>query len=75
MKSRIFRNWITTIFGSLLMFAALILLILDRIQNVKFDFTWYEMLTTAVLGYVFLTAKDSLLEGLFMKLFRIKPKD
>ena len=75
MKNRIIRNWITTIFGTLLMFAALAMLIANRIPTANIDFSWLEMVGTALLGWVFLMAKDSLLEGLFLGVFRIAPKE
>ena len=75
MKNRIIRNWITTIFGTLLMFAALAMLIANRIPTANIDFSWLEMVGTALLGWVFLMAKDSLLEGLFLGVFRITPKE
>lgn len=75
MKQRILRNWITTIFGSILMLVAVTMLIANRIPQVNVDFSWVEMVGTAVLGWVFLMAKDSLLEGLFLGIFKIKEKE
>ncbi|HKK43084.1 MAG TPA: hypothetical protein VJ963_11790 [Bacteroidales bacterium] len=73
-KQRVLRNWITTIFGTLLMFAALAMLIANRIPSANVDFGWWEMVGTALLGWVFLMAKDSLLEGVFMGIFHVKEK-
>lgn len=75
MKTRIIRNIITTVFGSLLMFTALAMLIANRIPDVNVDFSWMEMVGTALLGWVFLMAKDSLLEGLFLGIFKVKAKE
>ena len=75
MKQRIIRNWITTIFGTLLMFTAIAMLIANRIPEANIDFSWMEMVGTALLGWVFLMAKDSLIEGLFMGVFKIKEKE
>lgn len=75
MKNRIIRNWITTIFGTLMMLTALAMLIANRIPEANIDFSWMEMVGTALLGWVFVMAKDSLLEGLFLGVFRIKAKD
>lgn len=71
-KNRIVRNWVTTVFGSLLMMAALVMLIANRVPSANIDFSWIEMVGTALLGWVFLMAKDSLIEGLFMNIFRIE---
>lgn len=73
-KNRIVRNWVTTVFGTLLMLAALAMLIANRIPQANIDFSWLEMVGTALLGWVFLMAKDSLLEGLFMGVFKIGAK-
>lgn len=75
MKQRIIRNWITTIFGTLLMFTAIAMLIANRIPETNIAFSWMEMVGTALLGWVFLMAKDSLIEGLFMGVFKIKEKE
>ena len=73
-KNRIVRNWVTTVFGTLLMLAALAMFIANRIPQANIDFSWLEMVGTALLGWVFLMAKDSLLEGLFMGIFKISAK-
>ena len=75
MRQRIIRNWITTVFGTLLMFTAIAMLIANRIPTANIDFSWMEMVGTALLGWVFLMAKDSLIEGLFLGVFRIKAKE
>jgi len=73
MKSRITKNLITTFFGALLMFIAVAMLLLDRLPIIEgVDFSWLEMVGTAVLGWAFFTAKDTLLEGIFLNLFKIK---
>ena len=41
----------------------------------KFETSTLELATIAVLGWVFLTARDTLLEGLFLNLFKIKKED
>ena len=74
-KQRILKNWITTIFGTMLMFGALAMLIANRIPTANIEFSLWEMILTAVLGWVFLMAKDSILEGLAMGLFRVKEKE
>lgn len=74
-KQRVLKNWITTIFGTLAMFGALAMLIANRIPIVNVDFSWYEMIGTALFGWLFVMAKDSLIEGLFMGMFKIKEKE
>jgi hypothetical protein len=74
-KNRLVQNWVTTIFGTLMMLTALAMLIANRIPEANIDFGWWEMLGTALLGWVFLMAKDSLLEGLFMGIFKIPAKE
>ena len=70
-KSRILKNKITSIFGGILMLMALVMFILNRIPLYDVDFSYMEMVGTAVLGWVFLMAKDSLLEGIFLNIFKI----
>ena len=41
----------------------------------KFETSTLELATIAVLGWVFLTARDTLLEGLFLNLFKIKKEE
>jgi hypothetical protein len=74
-KQRVLKNWITTVFGTLAMFIALAMLIANRIPAVNVDFSWLEMIGTALFGWVFLMAKDTLIEGLFMGIFKIKEKE
>jgi len=75
MKARIIRNWITTIFGALLMFAAITMLVVNRLPEANLDFSWIEFVGTALLGWVFLMAKNSLIEGLFLGIFKVPSKD
>ena len=74
MKKRL-KNYISTIFGALLMLVALTMFILDRIPSAGIDFSLFEMTAVAVLGWVFLFAKDSLIEGIFLGIFKVKAKD
>jgi uncharacterized membrane protein len=74
-KQRVIKNWITTIFGTLAMFIALAMLIANRIPTANIDFSWFEMIGTALFGWIFLMAKDSLIEGLFMGVFKVKEKE
>ena len=68
-----FRNWATTIIGILIMVIAVILYTAGKFFDLQID--KLEAATMLVLGWVFFTAKDTLLEGLFLNLFRIKKED
>jgi hypothetical protein len=73
-KKRIIQNYITTIFGSVVMFGALVMLVINRLPNTGVDFSLFEMILTALFGWIFVMAKDSLIEGLFMGVFKVKEK-
>jgi hypothetical protein len=69
MKERL-QNWLTTLIGAVLMLTAITMYVLSKVKD--FDVSLIEMASVAVLGWVFLTARDTLLEGMFMNLFKIK---
>lgn len=68
-KDRIFKNWVTSIIGGLMMLSALYVLIVN-VKSLTFS-TIGLVGALAALGYVFLMAKDSLIEGLFLGAFKI----
>jgi len=70
MKDRL-QNWFTTIIGALLMLTAVGMYIVDKFKP-EMDIHVTEIGAVAVLGYVFLMAKDTLLEGMFMNIFKVK---
>ena len=70
MRERL-QNWMTTIIGALLMVAAVAMYVLDKFKP-EMEIHLTEIASVAVLGWVFLTAKDTLLEGVFLNIFRIK---
>ena len=70
MKER-FKNKITSWIGVILIAVAIFLYIAGKYSD-KFETSTLELATIAVLGWVFLTARDTLLEGLFLNLFKIK---
>ena len=70
MKER-FKNKITSWIGVILMTVAIFLYVAGKYSD-KFETSTLELATIAVLGWVFLTARDTLLEGLFLNLFKIK---
>ena len=72
MKARL-KNWITSVFGGLLMLLAIAMFVAEKLD--KIDFSWIEMVGVAVLGWVFLWAKDTLIEGLFLGIFKMKEKE
>lgn len=72
MRERL-QNWMTTIIGALLMIAAVSMYIIEKFKP-EIDIHITEVASVAVLGWVFLTAKDTLLEGVFLNIFRIKKK-
>jgi len=75
MKTRLIRNIITTVIGTLLMLTGIAMLVANRLPSANVDFSWIEMVGTMLLGWVFLMAKDSLIEGLFLGFFKVKAKE
>ncbi len=69
MKERL-QNWLTTCIGAILMLVAITMYILSKVKG--YEISLIETMSVAVLGWVFLTARDTLLEGLFLNLFKIK---
>lgn len=69
MKERL-KDWITSIFGAMLLGISCVMIVLNAMNKV--DFSLLETLSLASLGYVFLTAKDSLIEGITLGLLRVK---
>jgi hypothetical protein len=72
MKQRL-QNWLTTSIGAILMLTAITMYVLSKIKG--YDVSIMETASVAILGWVFLTARDTLLEGVFMNLFKINKKD
>ena len=52
------------------MVLAVVMYVLDKFYN--FEIPVMEIVTVAILGWVFITARDTLLEGLFLNIFKIK---
>jgi uncharacterized membrane protein YczE len=70
MKDRL-KNWVTTLIGAVLMCVAVAMYVLSKFKpEVEIHIT--EMALVAILGWVFLTARDTLLEGVFLNMFKIK---
>jgi len=73
MKERL-KNKITSWIGVVLIAVVIFLYIAGKYSD-KFETSTLELATIAVLGWVFLTARDTLLEGLFLNLFKIKKEE
>jgi hypothetical protein len=54
------------------MLTAIIMYVLSKIKG--YEVSIMETASVAILGWVFLTARDTLLEGVFMNLFKINKK-
>ena len=52
------------------MLTAITMYVLSKVKG--YEVSLAETASVAVLGWVFLTARDTLLEGIFMNLFKIK---
>jgi hypothetical protein len=72
MKERL-QNWLTTAIGAVLMLTAITMYVLSKVKD--YDVSLIETASVAVLGWVFLTARDTLLEGMFMNIFKIKKSE
>lgn len=55
------------------MLTAITMYILSKVKG--YEVSLVETASVAVLGWVFLTARDTLLEGMFMNLFKIKKSE
>ena len=73
---RVRGHWRTTAIGILVLAFALAMTVLKTLCWLKItltcDFNMTEIFTAWALGYSFLMAKDSLLEGISLGLFKIK---
>lgn len=63
-----FREKYTTIIGALTMLAAISMYVASKFTD--FEVSYIELGAVGVLGWVFLTARDTLLEGIFLGLFK-----
>lgn len=69
--NRIVKNWITSVIGTLFLLAALGMWVDNKVGFlIAKDFSIMEMIATALLGWAFLMAKNSLLNGMFFGLFK-----
>ena len=64
------RNWITTLVGLILIIVAITMFVMGKFKG--YEFTTLEAGAVLALGWVFLNAKDTLIEGLFFSVFKVK---
>lgn len=69
MRERL-KNWYTTVIGAVMMLASLGL-IYAKIFVPGVAITYIEITVVAILGWVFLMAKDTLLEGVLGGIFKL----
>ncbi len=70
MKTRL-KNYFTTAIGILLMLMSVIMFFLPKFVSIK-SFSLLELIMGLVLGWVFLMAKNTLIEGIFLGIFKMK---
>lgn len=68
---RVTQHTVTTVLGTLTMLAAIVLFFWGRLSD-KFEFGLGTLIPVLLLGWVLLMAKDSLLEGITMGVFKLK---
>lgn len=74
MKKRL-KNWITTVIGAIMMVVGLAMIIANYFNLVEKDIPILEIVMIMIFGWTFLFAKDTLLEGMFLSLFKVKKSD
>ncbi len=74
MKKRL-KNWITSIIGVIVMLSASIMYFFGEKIIDDFTISMTEFLTLLFVGYIFLVAKDSLIQGLLGNILKIKKED
>jgi hypothetical protein len=72
MKKRL-KNWITTIIGITMMVIGIGMIVCNYFFSMEIPIL--EIVMVMILGWTFLFAKDTLLEGLFLSIFKVKDKD
>lgn len=71
MKKRL-KNWITSILGILIMLASSTMFFFGEKLIEEFEMSMTEYITLLFVGWVFLAAKDSLIEGIFCNILKLK---
>lgn len=70
MKVR-FKQWVTTIIGTLIMLSGVIAIFLG-IFNIITPINIWTIVVVEFLGWVFVAAKDSILEGITLNILKLK---
>jgi len=73
MKSRL-KSIITSIIGVGIMLSANVMFFFGDLVTEEYEMNLLTYITVMFLGYVFLVAKDSLIQGIFLNLLKIKGK-
>jgi len=74
MKQR-FKNWITSLIGIAVMIGAICWKFVPSVAIlIEYKASMVEFVTLLFVGWVFLSAKDSLIEGVLGGIIKIKPK-
>jgi membrane-bound ClpP family serine protease len=66
-----FRSIYTTIVGAILMLLAVFMFVADLV-NPAWKFNLLDCILVMILGWIFLCAKDTLIEGLLLNLVKFK---
>jgi hypothetical protein len=78
MKKR-FKNWITSIFGILIMLGALLWKFVPSVaksieEMTEYSLSTFDFVLLMVVGWIFLSAKDSLITGILGGIVKVKAK-
>ena len=75
-KERIFKNKVTSVIGGIIILLAVCMAVIKLLCTIKVievcDFGWGEIVPWFILGYTYLMAKDSIMEGLTQGYFKLK---
>jgi len=69
MKERIFKHWVTTVIGILVIILAVVMFVLAKIYGWAFGALEFGLML--FIGWVFFVAKDSLIKAVFLDRFNI----
>ena len=73
MKTRL-KNIITSLIGIVVMLASSLMYFFGDLITEEYEMSLTEYLTLLFVGYIFLVAKDSLIQGILCNLLKIKGK-
>lgn len=66
------RNWATTAFGILIWVGAIVLFLFDKAGKVEMGV--FEFILLGLFGWVFVMAKNSLIEQITLRMFKVEDK-